>query len=350
MKEFITTYTENNYTVHVGHNIFNETLTHYTSKYDEVFYIIDENVHNNFKDTVLTGIKDPLIAPPGEAAKTAEAFLDIVENLLERGIKRSGLVVVIGGGATGDVGGFAASVTLRGVDFLQVPTTLLAHDSAIGGKTAINARHGKNLIGAFHRPRGVIYDLDFLNTLPAAEILSGFGEVYKHALLHSEKAMKDLMRRTAEGIEVENLEDSIVEGIKTKMHYVSEDEFEAGPRKYLNLGHTLGHAIEYEYKIPHGHAIILGLYTMMFISNEKSDSEIFNLKTHQQYFSNLGYPMKLLDALDSENMLKYMRHDKKNTNDAAVGFILMNEDFKPYFTEIDTDEMEKYLRKLKESL
>ncbi len=350
MKEFQTTYPDDNYTVHVGRGIFKETLNRYTSKYDEVFYIIDENVHSHFKSSVLTGIHDAIIAPPGEASKTAETFFDIVESLLERGIKRSGLVVVIGGGAVGDAGGFAASVTLRGVDFIQVPTTLLAHDSAIGGKTAINARHGKNLIGAFHRPRGVIYDLDFLDTLPASEILSGFGEVYKHALLNSEEAVNDLMERTAGGIDAETLEDSIIDGIKTKMHYVSEDEFEAGARKYLNLGHTLGHALEYEYKIPHGHAVMLGLYAMMFISNEESGSGIFNLEAHHQYLSGLGYPVDLLKAFDPQQMLKFMSHDKKNIHDASVGFVLMNKDFKPYFTEIDTGEMEKYLRELKDSL
>lgn len=350
MKEFETTYPDDNYTVHVGHGIFKETLNLYTSRYEDVFYIIDEDVHHIFKDTVLKDIGDPVIAGPGEAAKTAEAFIGIVESLLGRGIKRSSLVVVIGGGAVGDAGGFAASVTLRGVDFIQVPTTLLAHDSAIGGKTAINSRHGKNLIGAFHRPSSVIYDLDFLSTLPDSEILSGFGEVFKHALLDSEYAVKDLMERTAGGVASEKLEDSIIEGIKTKMRYVTEDEFESGSRKYLNLGHTLGHAIEYEYKIPHGHAVMLGLYAMMFISNEQADARIFDLASYHTYFSNLGYPMELLSTLESERMLQHMKHDKKNINDASVGFILMNEDFEPYFTEIGTDEMVKYIRALKESL
>src|SRR5690625_2026003 len=236
MREFETTYPDDNYTVHVGHGIFKETLSLYTSRYEDVFYIIDEEVHHTFKDTVLKDIGDPVIAGPGDAAKTAEAFIGIVEDLLGRGIKRSSLVVVIGGGAVGDAGGFAASVTLRGVDFIQVPTTLLAHDSAIGGTTAINSRHGKHLIGAFHRPSGVIYDLDFLSTLPDSEILRGFGEVFKHALLDSEDAVEDLMERTARGVKSGNLEDSIIEGIKTKMRYVTEDEFESGSRKYLNLG------------------------------------------------------------------------------------------------------------------
>lgn len=350
MKEFKTTYPDENYTVHVGHGIFNETLQDYTSRYDDVFYIVDENVHSNFKHSVLKHIEAPVLTRPGEAAKTAEAFMQVVESLLEQGIKRSSLVVVIGGGATGDAGGFAASVTLRGVDFIQVPTTLLAHDSAIGGKTAINSSHGKNLIGSFHRPRGVIYDLDFLKTLPEAEILSGFGEVYKHALLNSEKAMTLLMDRTAGGVKAGDLEDSIVEGIRTKMHYVSEDEFESGSRKFLNLGHTLGHAIEYEYKIPHGHAVMLGLYAMMFISNNETDFAFFDLKTHQRYFSNLGYPMEILKTLDPERMLEYMKHDKKNTSDTTVGFVLMNNDFKPYFTEIGTGKMVKYIRAMKESL
>lgn len=350
MNEFKTTYPDNNYTVHVGHNIYNKVMDQYTSEYNEVFYIVDKSVYEHFKDKQLKGITDPIITSPGEAAKSSGSFIDMTESLLEKGIKRSSLVVVIGGGATGDAGGFAAAVTLRGVDFIQVPTTILAHDSAIGGKTAINSRQGKNLIGAFHRPVGVVYDLEFLKTLPQSEILSGFGEVFKHSLLNSEKAAHELMHKTSSGIELDVLEESIIDGIKTKMDYVTADEFESGSRKFLNLGHTLGHAIEYQYKMPHGQAIILGLYAMMFISNKTAGHLIFDLEKYYKYFSNLDYPMDLLAELDIGQMIHLMEHDKKNIKNQSIGFILTGKDFSPYFTELDIKDLADYLTQLKESL
>lgn len=350
MKEFKTTYPDNNYTVHVGHGIFNEVMKHYTSQYNEVFYIVDETVYGHFKDGILKKIEDPILIDSGESAKSFHSFMNLTESLLEKGIKRSSLVVVIGGGAAGDAGGFAAAVALRGVDFIQVPTTILAHDSAIGGKTAINSGHGKNLIGAFHRPAAVVYDLEFLSTLPESEIMSGFGEVFKHALLNSEEAAVNLMDKTASGIRMDAIEESIIEGIKTKMDYVTSDEFESGSRKFLNLGHTLGHAIEYQYKIPHGQAIILGLYAMMQISNKTAESDIFDLQKYHAYFSGLDYPVGLLGEMDIEQMISLMRHDKKNIKNETIGFVLVDESFSPYFTELNIDALENYLSGIKESI
>lgn len=350
MNKFKTTYPDNNYTVHVGHDIFNEVMEQYTSEYNEVFYIIDETVYGHFKDGQLKGIEDPIMIDSGESAKSFNSFIDLTESLLQKGVKRSSLIVVIGGGAAGDAGGFAAAVTLRGIDFIQVPTTILAHDSAIGGKTAINSGHGKNLIGSFHRPVGVIYDLDFLNTLPKSEVLSGFGEVFKHALLKSEKAVIELMNKTSSGISIDEIEESIINGIKTKMDYVTADEFESGSRKFLNLGHTLGHAIEYQYKIPHGQAIILGLYSMMFISNQIAESEIFELDKYREYFLGLDYPVELLGQVDIDQMISLMRHDKKNIKNEAIGFVLVDENFSPYFTELNINTLENYLNGIKESI
>src|SRR5699024_6488018 len=156
------------------------------------------------------------------------------------------------GGAAGDAGGFAAAVALRGVDFIQVPTTILAHDSAIGGKTAINSGHGKNLIGSFHRPAAVVYDLEFLSTLPESEIMIGFGEVFYDVPFNSVEAAVKLMDNTDSGISMNAMYESIIDGIKTKMDYVASDELDSCSRTFLNLGHTLGYALESQYKIPHG--------------------------------------------------------------------------------------------------
>ena len=129
-----------------------------------------------------------IIIPAGEQSKTFAQYQQTIESLLSKQLTRNTCIIALGGGATGDFAGFIAATLLRGVGFIQVPTTILAHDSSVGGKVGINSQHGKNLIGAFYRPNAVIYDLDFLETLPYSEILSGYAEVYKHALLNGKEA------------------------------------------------------------------------------------------------------------------------------------------------------------------
>ncbi|MCG1009094.1 3-dehydroquinate synthase [Salinicoccus sp. ID82-1] len=348
--EIRTGYADYNYTIHVDYGILKDCIFRYTASYNSVHFLVDQNVHALYKDGLLSFVQNPIILEGGEASKSFDAFKHITETLLERGIQRNHLVVVIGGGAAGDAGGFAAATVLRGVDYIQVPTTLLAHDSSIGGKTAINSTHGKNLIGVFHRPKAVIYDLTFLETLPQHELLSGFGEVFKHALLKDEKTVKRLMDATSNGVSLDMMKPFIISGIETKMHYVTSDEKESGIRKYLNLGHTLGHAIEYKYKMPHGMAVVLGLYFMMFASNEEADRNIFDLDLFRQYFELHGYPLEQLGTIDEAEMMTLMGKDKKNQSTDATGFVLMHDFGQCYFTEIDSSQLKKYISQLKESL
>lgn len=343
-----TTYPSNNYTIHVGESILHHQIEAYSKKYDSIFYIIDSRVYDLYKE-VLSFIKSPVLTRSGEASKTPEEYIRVVESLLAKRIKRNSLIFVIGGGATGDAGGFSASTVLRGVDYIQVPTTLLAHDSAVGGKTAINSAHGKNLIGTFHRPKAVIYDLDFLNTLPESELLSGFGEVFKHMLLHSRDKAKTLIRDTENGILISDLKKYLIKAIEIKRDIVTEDEHESGKRKFLNLGHTLAHALEYKYKFPHGQAVILGLYAMMTISNEFYQKSIFDLPFYYEYFDQLGYPLHYLKEMDIDEMIRLMKQDKKNQKNDYIGFILMNDDT-PEFKEIEEIKIRQYLNALKESI
>lgn len=344
-----TTYPDDNYTIHVGHNILRHYISEYADDYDSVFYVIDENVYDTHQNR-LDFVRSPVLLKSGEEAKTGDHYLSLVERLLSEGVKRNSLIFVIGGGAAGDVGGFAAATAVRGVDYIQVPTTLLSHDSAIGGKTAINSAHGKNLIGAFYRPEAVIYDLEFLYTLPHSELLSGFGEVFKHSLLKGEPETRTLMDITEDGIKISTLEDSIINGIYTKMDIVVKDEHETGARKFLNLGHTLGHAIEYRFKIPHGQAVTLGLYAMMFISNKYCGHEIFELSRFSSYFSSLGYPMHYLKEMDTTEMITLMTKDKKNLQNDSIGYVIMSRECSPQFIELPTKILQNHLHDLKESL
>lgn len=348
--KIMTQYEDGNYAIDVARGILEDKITDYTDNYNQVFYLVDKNVYQLHKNGKLSFIEDPILMEQGEASKYFDAFSNLLETLLEKGVKRSSLFVIIGGGAAGDAGGFAAASILRGVDYIHVPTTLLAHDSSIGGKTAINSRHGKNLIGAFHRPKGVVYDLDFLDSLPEAEILSGFGEVIKHAILRDQITVDELMEATRNGIDINAIEPFIIKGIDTKMAHVINDENESGIRKHLNLGHTLGHAIEYRYKLPHGIAVTMGIYAALYISNAMNQEETFDLKKYYEYFKKLGYPIDQLKTIDSDDMISLMTKDKKNNNRDRIGYVVMDSIGNARFTELDQNQLIKFINNLKESL
>lgn len=344
-----TAYKDNNYKIHVARSILKNRLESYTEHYESVYYIIDENVYSIYKETKLSFIKSPLVVTGGESFKYASPLMHTIEELLASGIKRNSLIVVIGGGATGDAGGFIASMVLRGVDYIHVPTTLLAHDSAIGGKTAINSRHGKNLIGAFYRPKAVIYDLDFLDSLPSSEVLSGFGEVFKHAMIHSPKLLEELFTVTDSSIDVQKLTSFIIKGIETKMKIVIEDEHESGSRKFLNLGHTLAHAVEYKYKIPHGQAVMLGILAALNISNELNNTD-FDLDAYTAYMDKHGYPVHLLKEMDIDEMISLMQKDKKNHRNDYISYVLFKNQSTLVVSDIKVSELKNMLTALKERI
>ncbi|CAD2075652.1 3-dehydroquinate synthase family protein [Phocicoccus pinnipedialis] len=343
--EFHTTYSENNYTIYVNNGILKETLLKYTNQYEQVFYIIDSHVYDlhekKFKD-----FNNVIKVPRGESFKTIENTMSVIDELLDQNVKRNDLMVVIGGGATGDGGAFVSSITLRGLDYIHVPTTLLAHDSAIGGKTAINRKQGKNLVGTFYRPNAVIYDLDFLETLPEEEVLSGFGEVIKHAMLDGQESIDALLEKTKNGVDIKNLNAFILNGIRTKMYYVSVDEKEDNLRKFLNLGHTLGHALEYAFKLKHGAAVVLGIIGALYISNKRYD-DTFDIKSFINYVKHIGYDLSPLKNMNATEMIRYMSSDKKNMRKSYIGYVVLREFGQPELIEISTSDLETLLNELK---
>ncbi|MES2642552.1 MAG: 3-dehydroquinate synthase [Myxococcota bacterium] len=213
-------------------------------------------------------LPERLDVPDGEAHKTLASWQGLVEGLLVARVDRHTPVLALGGGVTGDLVGFAAATVLRGLPLVQVPTTLLAMvDSSVGGKTGVNTPHGKNLVGAFHQPELVWAALDTLRTLPDAELRCGFGEVVKHVVIRGEEALAAcealapaLVRRDAVA-----LARMVADSVRTKAEIVAEDPHEAGRRAILNLGHTLGHAVETVCGygvVRHGEAVALGLLGM----------------------------------------------------------------------------------------
>lgn len=348
--QFKTNYPDNNYTIYVGEDILSSRLEAYTSKYPSVFYLVDEMVYEIHRHELLSNIDAPITLPKGEAAKEFSIYIESTETLLSRGIKRNSLIVAIGGGALGDAAGFIAATVLRGVDYIHVPTTILAHDSAVGGKTAINSSQGKNLIGSFHRPKGVIMDTGFFKSLPYDEVLSGYGEVFKHALLNDAAQVNVLLDRFSDTLDVSNMDDVIAEGINTKLRYVTDDEFESGSRKYLNLGHTLGHAIERVHNVSHGHAVIIGLLFMMHVSNIKYSDAGFNLLAYIKHFRNIGIDLDVAGRTEFTALCPYLLKDKKNVRDDYISFVLMESVGKPADIELSLDEIEQYFKSFNETL
>ena len=231
--------------------------------------VTDSNVDKLYADTVMESLNksgypaDKFVFPAGETSKCAETFIDILEFLALEKITRSDVLIALGGGVVGDITGFAASCYLRGIDFVQIPTTLLAAvDSSVGGKTAIDLKAGKNLAGAFCQPIAVICDTDTFKTLPEKEVACGYAEVIKYGILF-EKAFFDLLAQN------ENDINEIVEKcVVFKRDIVEKDEYDNGERKLLNLGHTAAHGIEKTsgYTLTHGQAVAVGMVIATKIS------------------------------------------------------------------------------------
>ena len=217
--------------------------------------ILDENSIEN----------DVFVFPNGEKSKSPETLFSLLETLAEKHFTKSDLLLAFGGGVTGDLTGLAASLFLRGVHIVQIPTTLLSMvDSSVGGKTAVNLKAGKNLAGVFNQPELVICDTEFLNTLESEIFADGMAEVIKYGVLADE----ELFLKVKDGKVKENIEDIIKRCVEIKRDIVSEDEFDTGKRQLLNFGHTLGHAIEAEsnFSISHGTAVAMGMVLASEIS------------------------------------------------------------------------------------
>lgn len=255
------------YDVLVGYNLFDnigEQLFQVLKKTCKISIISDSNVFPLYGEIVTRSLKaynfevKTYIFPAGEASKSAGTYLDILQFLAENHFSRSDTVLALGGGVVGDISGFVAATFLRGIRFIQVPTTLLAMvDSSVGGKTAIDLPAGKNLVGAFHQPDLVICDLNTLDTLPENIFCDGCAEVIKYSVLYDEKLFAHLESNGLNFIR----EDVIGRCIELKRDVVAADEFDNGERQKLNLGHTIGHGIEAQsnFTITHGQAVAIGM-------------------------------------------------------------------------------------------
>jgi 3-dehydroquinate synthase len=268
------------------------------------------------------GVRTEMVAvPAGEASKSFAQLERVLDRLLEIGLDRRDVVVALGGGVVGDLAGLAAALYMRGIDFVQVPTTLLAQvDSSVGGKTAIDTPRGKNLVGAFHQPRLVLADIDVLATLPEKQLRSGWAEVLKHGLICDAAFFDWLAGEGASGAKGDPaaLERAVVRSVKIKSAVVGEDEKEAGRRALLNLGHTFGHAIEAELgfeeaALAHGEAVALGCCMAFRYSAREGLCSVEDVERVEAVVEAAGLPTRLDQAgtFAADRLLALMAGDKK---------------------------------------
>jgi 3-dehydroquinate synthase len=274
----------------------------------------------------------PIILPPGEATKSFTYLAELCDRLLALELDRGDMIIAFGGGVIGDLTGFAAAIYKRGIDFIQIPTTLLAQvDSSVGGKTAIDTPRGKNLIGAFHQPRLVLADLSMLDTLPPRELRCGYGEVLKYGLLGDRGFFHWLEDHGAAVLdrEPEALARAVRRSVEMKADIVAADEREGGARALLNLGHTFAHAIEtltgFGETLKHGEAVGLGCAMAFRFSAQLDFCPSKDAERAAQAVAVAGLPSRLADVTAKpfrvDDLVAAMAHDKK-TKAGRLTFIL----------------------------
>jgi 3-dehydroquinate synthase len=315
-------------------------LGHLKTK-NKVFIITDSGVPKKYLDEVKEILKNKKkcyvhILEQGEKSKSFSSYVTIQEKLADLKFDRSDCMIALGGGVVGDVTGFCAATFLRGIDFIQIPTTLLSQvDSSVGGKTAINIKQGKNLIGSFNNPSLVLISSKFIETLTEREFNSGLGEVIKYAFIGNKKLYK-LIKENSEAIknrQLNILEDIIEESIKTKAKIVTEDEKESGIRAILNFGHTFGHAIEAfnKYKnITHGEAVTIGMIIAAKISFYEGHIKNYQLDNVVNLIDSLGLNSEY-KKYKYENLKKFILNDKK-VSEGKLNLILINSSGKAFKT------------------
>jgi len=268
------------------------------------------------------GIKtDTIILPAGESTKSFAQLERLTSDLLKLDLERSDVVIALGGGVIGDLTGFAASILRRGMDFIQVPTTLLAQvDSSVGGKTGINTYFGKNLIGAFHQPRLVVADMGVLKTLSPRELRAGYAEVVKYGLIDDMAFFNWLEENSARLLDgdLDALAYAVALSCRSKARIVAADEREGGVRALLNLGHTFGHAYEaecgYDGSLLHGEAIALGMVLAFRLSEAMGVCPTGTADRIAAHLKSAGLPVKTSDlgrGFDTDKLIGHMRQDKK---------------------------------------
>ena len=329
---------DRSYSIHIGSNLLDRAGELALSVMDgkRAFVITDDNVAPLY----LARVQDSLtqsgiqhashVVPNGEGSKCFGQLERILDALLTAKAERSTMVIALGGGVIGDLAGFAASICLRGLDFIQIPTTLLSQvDSSVGGKTGINTSHGKNLVGTFHQPRLVLADLSTLNTLPRRQIVAGYAEVVKYGCIDDEPFFTWLEQNALAMLDgdVTLRAHAVRHSCEAKARTVSADEREGGIRALLNLGHTFGHALEAETgftdEMLHGEAVALGMLMAYTLSADLGLATAQDVERLKRHFGIVGLPIALPKnrQWNAARLIDHMAGDKK-IKEGRITFVL----------------------------
>ena len=352
-----------NYSIIIGANTLNllpgkiKTLCPNARK---IALIIDSKIPGKFKKIIMNKLKsyNLLILPfsASEKNKSLKKVNFYLKKILSKNFNRSDIIISLGGGITGDVAGFVASIFKRGINFINIPTTLLAQvDSAIGGKTGVNSDQGKNLIGSFYQPKLVISDTSFIDSLPKREMICGYAEILKHAIIKDKKFFNWLEKNTENILKgrSKELAYAIKKSCQIKMFFVNKDVNEKGLRMILNFGHTFAHSIEiknnYSKKITHGEAVLTGMILAIKLSIFKKSCSNKTLKRVNDLYNknNLTYTLKnISNEKWIKSLIPHLKHDKKN-NDDKINFLLLKKIGKtdlPNKFKISTEKLKKYCK------
>ena len=350
------------YPIIIGSNILNKIkilLKKNSISFNQCLIVADRNVPKKLINKLLNLLPKKKLTihyfKANEKNKNQNSINKVLNILLNKNFNRNDCLISVGGGITGDISGFAASVFKRGLKFVNIPTTLLSQvDSSIGGKTGINTKHGKNLIGTFYQPSLVISDIDFLKSLPKRELICGYGEIIKHALIADKKFFSFLNKNGSEVLNLKNpfIEKAIYQSCLIKKKVVETDEKEMGLRKILNFGHTFAHAFEatlgYSKELNHGEAVILGIKSAVKFSLLNNILNFKEFKLIENHLNELNLPTninKIFSKNKINKILSFMKKDKKN-NTKKINLVLLKKIGHPaYRLKFDEKKIESFLKK-----
>ena len=309
--------------------------------------ITDDNVDKYYGERVMKSLKNAgieavkFVFPHGEFSKNHSTLLNIYDFLAENSFTRSDYIAALGGGVVGDMAGYAAATYMRGIDFVQIPTTVVSQsDSSVGGKTAVDIKAGKNLVGAFHQPRLVICDTETLSTLTPEFFADGMAEVIKHGMIKSAELYELLSTKDIK----ENLVDIMKRNVTIKGKVVENDEREKGERMLLNFGHTLGHALEKYYNftgLTHGYAVAIGMSTFTHIAERKGMCKAGVAEKLDALLTKCGLPTT--DPAPMDELFKISLGDKKHLAD-TMNIVICSDIGKCEVVKMSVDEYEKFLK------
>ncbi|MDA9723547.1 3-dehydroquinate synthase [Candidatus Pelagibacter sp.] len=328
-----------NYSIHIGRNLINKIdkiLKNSNITFEKCLIVIDKNIPSKFKKTLFRKLKSKkkykIELVPSEKIKTNITIQKIHKILFEKRFNRSDCVISVGGGIIGDIVGFASSTFKRGLKFINIPTTLLSQvDSSIGGKTGINNKYGKNLVGSFYQPDLVVSDINILNSLPEREIICGYAEILKSSIIDSYKSFVYIDKNLEKILKLKSpfIENSILKACNLKKIVVEKDVNEKNFRKVLNLGHTFAHAYEstlgFSKKLNHGEAVILGIKSAAEFSLQSGTLSKNKLNIILSHINRIGMKTKINNFFkkkDTDKILNFMKSDKKN-NSEKINLILI---------------------------